>query len=133
FCEGGDVLVLTRRTDKLATGGHWEGGKVFSAMGENATLRDFSASLDGTLTSTPHVVARRGLNEEMGLTERDLRSCEVCIHSFAWATDQLDFKFFGLAILEMPRLALRDRFRHAQDKSESNDLFSCLFAPERTA
>jgi hypothetical protein len=84
FCEDGDVLVLTRRSDRQATGGHWEAGKIFNAVGEGAPLRDFSASLDGTLTSTPHKVARRGLNEEVSLTERDLRSCEVRMHSFAW-------------------------------------------------
>jgi hypothetical protein len=121
---------LTRRSSKHATGGHWEGGKIFNAVGEGATPKDFSASFDGVLTSTPHVVARRGLNEEMGLSEDDIRSCEIRIHSFAWASDQLDFKFFGLAIVDTPQLEVRDRFKtDAPDGFESDEL---LFFHVRT-
>ena len=119
LCEDGAHLALTRRAIDPAAGGHWNAGKIYNCVGENFAPRDFAVALDGSLQSTPDVVAHRGLYEEMGLTLEDLAGCTINIHSFAWSSDILDHKFFGSAITPLSRPELQDRWRKAPDRSET--------------
>jgi hypothetical protein len=95
LCEDGTLLLLPRRTSASGPGGHWEGGKIFNAVGENTAPRDFAAANRRSHETTPDVVARRGLCEELGFSDEDTRTATVRLHSFAWASDLLDYKFFG--------------------------------------
>lgn len=94
--EGGRRILLPRRSIEAGSGGAWEGGKIFNAAGENTSMRDFEAAHRSPGESTPEVVARRALCEEVGLRDSDIGSGRLRIHSFAWAPDLLDFKFFGI-------------------------------------
>ena len=38
FCEGGDYLVLTKRTKLISSGGLIWGNQIYNAVGENVTL-----------------------------------------------------------------------------------------------
>ena len=69
--------------------------KLFNAVGENANPSDFQKDLNGKLSTTPHMVARRGFHEEKGLNEEQLNAYRIGLHSFAWAIDIRDHKFFG--------------------------------------
>ena len=120
LCEGGDRLVLSRRTTSNAAGGHWQGGKLFNLVGENAAPRDFSPAYNGERKSTPFVVARRGLWEEAGLSARpEADVATLRLHSLAWARDLLDHKFFGYAVSPLSYREVLDRWQRASDRSES--------------
>jgi len=131
FCEDGTHLALTRRTTNPGAGGHSHAGKTYNAVGESVAPRDFAVALDGSLESSPDVVARRGLYEELGLTVNDIAMCAINIHSFAWSSDILDHKFFGMAITPLSRAEIQDRWRNAPDRSETigNEL---AFRPVQT-
>lgn len=116
--EDGRRLLLPRRSNDAGVG-DWEGGKIFNAAGENATLRDFVAAHRSAGESTPEVVARRALHEEVGLSDIDIKSGRLRLHSFAWAPDLLDFKFFGLFETSLTEPEIRERWRHAPDRAES--------------
>ena len=120
FCEDGTQLVLTRRTAAVAVSGDWESGKIFNAVGENATLRDFAASNREPHETTPEVIARRGVHEELGFNDSDIRTARLRLHSFAWANDVLDFKFFGTLETPLASAEIQDRWRNAPDRSESS-------------
>ena len=120
FCESGGQLVLSRRSTNSASGGHWEGGKVYNAVGEGAALRDFHVALDGSQQSTPEVIAKRGIYEELGLAPEEIEACVLKIHSFAWATDLLDHKFFGVAISPLSSSEVQARWTAATDRSEAD-------------
>lgn len=119
FCEDGDYLALTRRTASAAAGGHWQGGKIYNAVGENAAPRDFSPGLDGTVRSTPYLIAQRGLWEEVGLPDVDIDASTIKLHSLAYALDLRDHKMFGFAVTHLSRDELRYAWRHAPDRIES--------------
>ncbi|WP_433495483.1 hypothetical protein ACQP26_09470 [Micromonospora sp. CA-248089] len=119
FCEDGDYLALTRRTTSIGAGGDWHGGKVFNAVGENAAPRDFSPGLDGTVRSTPYLIAQRGLREELGLPMVEIDASEIRLHSLAYAIDLRDHKFFGYVLTRLSRSDLQDAWRHAPDRTES--------------
>ncbi|MBB5868420.1 hypothetical protein F4553_001799 [Allocatelliglobosispora scoriae] len=119
FCEDGDYLVLTRRTTSVAAGGHWHGGKVYNAVGENAALRDFSPGLDGVVRSTPYLIAQRGLWEELGLPVVEIDASEIRLHSLAYAMDLRDHKVFGYVLTGLSRDELQNAWRQAPDRSES--------------
>ncbi|GIF00981.1 hypothetical protein Ari01nite_84450 [Paractinoplanes rishiriensis] len=119
FCEGGDYLALTRRTQSIGEGGGWHGGKVYNAVGENAALRDFNPGVDGVMRSTPYLIAKRGLWEELGLPEVTVDACEIYLHSLAYAVDLRDHKAFGHVVSPLSRHDLQDAWRHAPDRSET--------------
>ncbi|MGH3769423.1 MAG: hypothetical protein ACRDS0_20200 [Pseudonocardiaceae bacterium] len=120
FCEGGTQLMLPRRTSDSGPGGLWEAGKIFNAVGENAALRDFAAANRRSHESTPDVIARRGLYEELGLSDHEIGAATLRLHSFAWASDWRDFKFFGYLTTSLSRSEVQDRWRNAPDRSETS-------------
>jgi hypothetical protein len=120
FCEEGDYLALPRRSMQISAGGHSWGGQIYNIVGENAAPWDFFNALDGSRRTTPDTIARRGLHQEAGFSDDDIFEClKFGIHSFAWASDLLDYKFFGLAITSLSRGEVEDRWRHAPDHKES--------------
>ena len=119
FCEDGDYLALTRRTTSLAAGGHWHGGKIYNAVGENAAPRDFGPGHDGRVRSSPYRVGRRGLWEELGLPDVEIDASAIHMHSLAYAMDLRDHKMFGFMVTRLSRDELQDSWRHAPDRSES--------------
>lgn len=129
FCESGRTMVLTIRTTDTHSGGDWQGGKRFNAVGENANTSDFQISTDGKLRTTPYAVARRGLHEEMGFTQEQIDACQMKLHSFAWATDIRDHKFFGWAQTDLARGEIEQLWRSAKDRGESRHI---LFVPVAT-
>jgi hypothetical protein len=44
---------------------------------------------------------------------------ELRLHSLAWASDVLDFKFFGVVESSLSRSEVRDRWRNAPDRAEA--------------
>jgi len=130
FCENSDMLVLLVRTIEGASGGEWHGGKLFNAVGENVTPSDFSASIMGHKETSPYVVAKRGLHQEVGFSEEDIRCSTVSIHSLAWASDILDHKFFGLVTTPLTRSEIKQRWENAPDRGENRDI---LFYSVRNA
>ncbi len=131
FCEQGQVLALVVRTKVGATGGLWQGGKVFNAVGENFAPRDFSLSLSGEAESSPIVVGRRGLYEEVGLSEDEIDGCTIAFHSVAWASDILDHKFFGYAITPLAQAQVQARWENAPDRSENRQIqFARVATPQ---
>jgi hypothetical protein len=119
FCENGTYLLLTRRAADRAAGGYWEAGKIFNCVAENAAPRDFAAANREAHESTPDVIAKRGLYEEMGFSEEDINAARLRMHSFAWASDVLDFKFFGIVETSLSRSESQERWRNAPDRSET--------------
>lgn len=109
---------MARRSVSTAIG-HWEPGKIFNAVGENVAPRDFVSPNTRSHDSSPEVVARRGLYEEVGLSVADVNSGTLRLHSFAWAADLLDFKFFGYLETSLSRADVQDRWRGASDRSET--------------
>jgi len=115
FCEDGAYLVMTQRS-KHSSGGKYLGEKIFNAVGENAATRDFTVDLDGSRHTVPEQVASRGLHQEAGFSSNDIQSCtKIGIHSFAWSTELLDHKFFGLAVTPLARREVEYRLRAAKD------------------
>lgn len=125
FCEDGGTLLMTRRASGKATG-YWEAGKVFNAVGENAAARDFSSANQRAHESHPEIVAQRGLYEELGLYAQQVSDGTIAIHSFAWASDLLDFKFFGFFKTSLSYAEVSDRWKSAPDRLEASgvDLIS---------
>jgi hypothetical protein len=119
FCEDGAHILLTRRAVNSGAGGYWEPGKIFNCVAENAAPRDFAAANREAHESTPDVIAKRGLYEEMGFREEDIQAARLRLHSFAWASDVLDFKFFGVLETSMSRSECQGRWRNAPDRSET--------------
>ncbi|WP_328476215.1 hypothetical protein OHA21_21325 [Actinoplanes sp. NBC_00393] len=119
FCEDGDFLALTRRTRSPGAGGDWHGGKVYNAVGENAAPRDFSPGTDGVLRSSPYLIAKRGLWEEMGMSPVAIDKSEVHLHSLAYAVDLRDHKMFGYVLSPDSRGDLQAAWRQAPDRAES--------------
>lgn len=122
FCESGNVLVLLIRSKTTAAGGGWHGGKLFNSVGENATPSDFRPTFAGHFESSPLEIARRGLFQEMGFSEGESNRCAVSIHSLAWATDILDYKFFGYALTPLSEREVKHRWEHARDRFENRDI-----------
>jgi len=115
FCEAGAYLVLTMRS-KHNAGGKYLEDKIFNAVGEMAAPWDFTVDLDGSRHATPDEVARRGLHQEAGFSGDDLQSCsKIGVHSFAWSSELLDHKFFGLAVTPLSRGEVEYRLRSAKD------------------
>ena len=119
FCEDGAYILLTRRAVKSGAGGYWEAGKIFNCVAENAAPRDFAAANREAHESTPDVIARRGLYEEMGFREEDIQAARLRLHSFAWASDVLDFKFFGIFETSLSRSESQEKWRNAVDRLET--------------
>ncbi len=122
LCESGNILVLPIRTNKLESGGDWHGGKTFNAVGEQANISDFRNELGGKKISDPYVIARRGLHEEMGFSQKDIDNCEIRIHSLAWASDICDHKFFGYAVTKLAENEVRNRWENSPDRHENSEL-----------
>jgi hypothetical protein len=122
FCESGNVLALLVRSKMSASGGYWHGGKVFNAVGENATPHDFRASFEGHMESSPFRVAKRGLFQEMGFSQTECETAHVVLHSLAWAADIRDHKFFGYLITPMAVSEIRYRWEHAADRAENREI-----------
>ena len=126
FCDGGDTLFAPRRTAKREGGGYWEAGKVYNAVGEGMNRRDF-ISLNGPLRATPITTARRGLLEEVGLSAHQVNDTHIRMHSFALATDLLDYKFFGLGTTLMSRSEVEECWRSAPDRAEAQSAAGAAF------
>jgi hypothetical protein len=118
LCEGGMVLALGRRSTMTGSGGTWQPGKVYNAVGENATAVDFSTAFDGSLQATPDQIARRGLYQEFGFRVEDIQTSQLRIHSLAWSAELMDHKFFGFVISPLSRAETEDRWRSAPDRAE---------------
>lgn len=125
FCEDGKYLVLTRRTNLASNGGLWWGNSIFNAVGENMSLeKDRVGDYLGTARVSPWKTAIRGLQEEIGLEDKDCSGLDVHLHSFVWDTRILDYKFFGYAVSPLSRTELEQRcWTHASDRHENRELF----------
>ena len=110
------------RVRRDVAGGYWEAGNIFNPVGENAAPSDFAVGNLQAHESTPFEIARRGLYQEMGFFDEDLRASTLKLHSFAWASDLLDFKFFGFVNTPLSRSEVQDRWRNAPDRSETSGL-----------
>jgi hypothetical protein len=126
FCDGGDTLFAPRRTAKREGGGYWEAGKVYNAVGEGMNRRDF-ISLDGPLRAAPITTAKRGLLEEVGLSGHQVNDTHIRMHSFALATDLLDYKFFGSGTTQMSRSEVEECWRSAPDRAEAQSAGGAMF------
>jgi len=115
-------MLLTHRSNSMGAGGYWEAGNIFNPVGENAAPCDFAVGHLQAHESTPFEIARRGLHQEMGLFDDDLRAAKLRLHSFAWASDLLDFKFFGFIDTPLSCSEAQDRWRNAPDRSEISGL-----------
>lgn len=98
FCQKGDYIVLGKRSTNVSTGGDWEGGKLYNAVGENANLSDIDNSYKGFSSISPWKTAKRGLSEELGLIERTNNKEAIQLHSFVYDKRVYDYKFFGYFI-----------------------------------
>lgn len=56
---------------------------------------------------------------KMGFSDDDIRTAKVRLHSFAWASDLRDFKFFGFVETPLSRTEVQDRWRNSPDRSET--------------
>lgn len=123
LCEDGDALVLTTRGTEVSAGGWWHGGATFNAVGEGCAPKDFRASsADGSLRCTPSDIARRGLYEELGLSDHDVNEGRLMIHTLAWAPDLLDLKFLGAFTTPIVFSELSHRYAGAPDRTEHEGL-----------
>ncbi len=118
FCEGGDYLVLTKRTKLISSGGLIWGNQIYNAVGENVTLEDVAGTYGGVNQVSVWNTARRGLREEMGIQHS--RGNELIImHSFVWDKRILDYKFFGYVISDKPKSSVMQSWMYAPDRHES--------------
>jgi len=123
FCHGGSLLALTQRTKTPASGGSWGGGKYFNAVGENMNVDDIDSSVEESRNVLdPWITARRGLEEEMGIFLSSVKHRGIKLHTFAYATNILDYKFFGLIILDESKSVVEQLFLDATDRDESKSL-----------
>jgi hypothetical protein len=99
--------LFVRETDRRGVPGLWR--LVLPA----ATLSDFTSSNRHANESSPSVIARRGLYQELGLSDTDISASDVRLHSFAWASDLLDYKFFGHVVTSLSYSAVQNRWRDA--------------------
>jgi hypothetical protein len=125
FCENGKYLVLTRRANLASNGGLWWGNSIFNAVGENMSLeKDRGGDYRGAARVSPWKTALRGLQEEIGLEDKDCSGLDVHLHSLVWDTRILDYKFFGYAVSPISRTELEQRcWTHASDRHENRELF----------
>lgn len=119
FCEDRAFLMLGRRPKQGGSGGWWQAGKIFNAAGEMVAVRDFAAAHRNPAETTPHVVAERALHEEVGFDDHDIADCQIRLHSFAWSSELLDFKFFGSVETSLSRADVQNRRRHAPDRESA--------------
>lgn len=122
FCEGGRFLVLTRRTANPAAGGHLSAGQYFNAVGENCAPVDTEGETEGRPRLSIFRTATRGLLEEMGLEMSQVDQVQPTLHSLAWDTGILDYKFFGYVTCALAQEEVRAMWRQASDRSESREL-----------
>jgi hypothetical protein len=68
----------------------------------------------------------RGLREELGFTSEDIARSQLNVHSLAWASDLLDYKFFGYLRTDLSRDEIENRWTTAMDRAEGTPFFlSC--------
>jgi hypothetical protein len=112
-----------RRTRSLDAGGYWEPGKIFNAVGENLIERDFVANGRRQRDATVETLMSRGLREELGFTAEDIARSDLNVHSLAWASDLLDYKFFGYLRTDLSRDEITSRWTNAMDRAEGAPFF----------
>lgn len=119
FCENGDSLVLTRRSNIPASGGHHSPNTIYNAVGENSILSDSHGyTYEGDKKLSPWQTAKRGLQEEMGIAFDD-KTMKLVLHTFTWDRRILDYKFFGYVRTPLSRFDTENAWMAAQDKSEN--------------
>lgn len=129
LAEGGRTLMLTKRAGSTSPAGAWRPGMIYNAVGEGMAVRDFaSAGFDASSTS-PDVTARRGAYEELGFRPQEFARSSIRLHSFTFATDLLDFKFFGCIETDLSVSELKARWAEAPDRHEASNL---IFIPIET-
>ena len=58
-----------------------------------------------------------------GGVQDEANECHLEIHSLTWASDILDHKFFGWVITEMAQEEVRNRWEHAPDRRENDQIY----------
>ncbi len=116
FCERGKCLVLTKRSNLHSSGGGWESGLYFNAVGETIAPIDICECVLGHHKISVQLAAKRGLQEEIGI---NMSTNNIIIHSFIRDKRILDYKFFGYVISELNREDIELFWNRAPDKSES--------------
>ncbi|MEU4196126.1 hypothetical protein AB0E69_29765 [Kribbella sp. NPDC026611] len=95
---------------------------MFNAVGEGMASRDFAAAGYDATSCAPDVTAARGAYEELGFRPDEMQWSTIRLHSFAFATDILDFKFFGCLETELSVGEIQGRWEVAPDRSEAREL-----------
>lgn len=122
LAEQGDILILSRRATTQSHAGSWAGGRVFNAVGEGAAPRDLASAGHDADATSPEVVAARGLYEELGFRTQDMVRTRIRLHSYAYDSSILDFKFFGVAETSLSFSEVHERWLLAPDRSEASEL-----------
>jgi hypothetical protein len=122
FCEGGRFLVLTRRTATPGAGGHLSAGQFYNAVGENCAPIDSQGESHGQPRLSVFRTAARGLLEEMGLELRQVEQGVPTLHSLAWDSGILDYKFFGYVSCALAQEEIKAMWRQAPDKAENREI-----------
>jgi hypothetical protein len=122
IAEGGRTIVLSRRAGRTSPAGSWRHGQVFNAVGEGMAARDFASAGYDAASCGPDITAVRGAYEELGFRAEEMQWSTVRLHSFAFATDLLDFKFFGCLETELSVGEIQGRWEVAPDRSEAREL-----------
>jgi hypothetical protein len=129
IAEAGRIIVLSRRAGVNSPAGAWRHGQVFNAVGEGMAARDFASAGYDAASCGPDITAARGAYEELGFRPQEMQRSRLRLHSFAFATDLLDFKFFGCLETELSVGEIQGRWEVAADRAEAREL---LYRPIET-
>lgn len=129
IAEAGRTIVLGRRAGVNSPAGAWRPGEVFNAVGEGMAARDFASAGYDAASCGPDITAARGAYEELGFRPQEMQRSRLRLHSFAFATDVLDFKFFGSLETELSVGEIQGRWEVAADRVEAREL---LYHPIET-
>lgn len=130
FCENGDYLVSTRRSNNVKTGGLLYGGQLYCMRG-SSIKEDYQGSYLNK-TGLPYITARRGLVEEMGLSNLDISLGKLFIHTFVKDTELMDYKFLGVFITGLSSNEIYAKWESTQNRAEdSSMIFINVNTPEK--
>jgi len=128
LCEGGDTLVLAKRSKKISTGGSYSPNLIYNPVGEMMNPKDEIGVQDGHVMVSPWRTATRALGEEVGWALEDIRNVDITLHSFAWDKRILDYKFFGCVVTSLAWADVWRKWETALDRHESRELFNVPIA-----